>query len=219
MGTCHGHKTPWDLEDPDSYPHPTPNLHSSRVPLITSPLLAETWPEPWSYNLHILGTIGGFYHRSILSSGCSCPLAGVLLYRDCMKKDERPHEGTTKAQISIPKNALHQQRCTGVKSEDMSWACTWVWMGMKIKHHRRHGQRHQGALQPRRSAPSPPHTHAHMHACFEAQYKDAISLKKKQKRKLVRRDFFPLNFLCIFFFFTLNTRFIHFPLWLRSWIN
>lgn len=111
-----------------------PDLHSSRVPLITSAPLAETWPEPWS-NLRTLGTIGGFYHGNILSSGCLCPLAGVLVYWNCMKEDEGLHEGIRKAQISIPKNNLHWQCCTIAE-----WRpCSWVWRGMKIKHHHRHG--------------------------------------------------------------------------------
>lgn len=63
-----------------------------------------------------------------------------------------------------------------------------------------------------------PTTHA-LPLLLHAQYKDALSLKKNRKETLLEGIFSPLISSAFSFFFTLNTRFINFPLRFRSWIN
>lgn len=204
MGSCRGHKVPWDLGDPDSNPHPTTNSHSSRVPLITSALLADTWPEPWSYNLHVFGD---FYPGSILSSGCPwCTRTAWRRMKAPVKGRERPR--VPPPRVPCSSNAVPVR--TVKTSAELAPGREWAWRSniiVDIVRGVREPSSPGGVLLPCHTHPHPPPSY------FEAQYKDAISLESKQKRNLVRRDLPPLTSsgFSDFVFFTLNTRFIHFP--------
>lgn len=162
-----------------------------------------------------------------MSPGCPCPLAGIVGYQGCKKRDEDPPEVSERHRFP-PRSALqprqHQQThevCwlpagnnpQGTSPDQVQLASPAqclvlgksfrVGKASRVKNGEKHSDSYKLEAMPKQDFSNTriSHAHTHTHACFEFRRKDAISLKTKQKRKLVRRDFSAPNFLWVFFFF------------------